>query len=261
MKRRQRISLTTLPALLVLLVSTLIGTVAPTHADDRGPGAHVPAPSVRPAPARPAPAVRPAAGPGAVPLVAPGRPPLVGGPLSPRICIGAAFTKPTFFCGDPRLGPRVLPSKGLIGSLLVGYRRLAGQNANGFLQTWFNTSTQSYRNPPNDGFLNPPGLITLSVGQRIDRFGGEGGRFLAPAGSPYAQRSLTPQSLNTFDGGYPFNYHLYKVVRPFTVRVGLVAPFYGQPGNGLQYVLPDIDANTRDSVLNHVLDGSLQRLN
>jgi hypothetical protein len=43
LKRRQRISLTTLPALLVLIVSTLIGAVAPAHADDWGPGARLPA--------------------------------------------------------------------------------------------------------------------------------------------------------------------------------------------------------------------------
>lgn len=245
MKRRQRISLTTLPALLVLLVSTLIGAVAPAHADDRGPGTHLPAPSVRPA-----------AGPAAH-LVAPGRP-LVAGPHTPRICIGATFTVPTFFCGDPRLGPRVLPSKGLIGAMLAGYRRLDGQNANGFLTTWYDSAAGRYRFPPDDGFLpdTPTTTLNLGIGQRIDRFGGEGGRFLAPAGSPYAQRSIAPSNLNTFDAGYPFNYHLYKVVHRFEVRAGLVAPFYGQPGNGLQYVL-----DSGDSVANHIANGDLVRLN
>ncbi|WUD75719.1 TNT domain-containing protein [Streptomyces sp. NBC_00510] len=103
--------------------------------------------------------------------------------------------------------------------------------------------------------------LTLAVGQRIDRFGNESGRFLAPAGSPYSQRSIPPSSLNTFDAGYPFNYHLYKVVKPFTVLAGPAEPWFGQPGNGLQYVLKGTVPGTDDSVLNLVTKGFLIRLN
>ncbi|WP_018556971.1 MULTISPECIES: TNT domain-containing protein [Streptomycetaceae] len=250
MKRRQRISLSTLPALFVLLVGTLLGTVTSAHAEDWGPGAQLAAPHGRPE-----------AGHGPGPVVgAPGRPP--GGPENPRICLGAVFTAPKFFCGDPRLGPRELPTKGLLGTILAGYRRLDGQNANGFLGTWWNFTTNSYKFP--DPVTNPDGFrtgftpvpLTLSVGQRIDRFGNEGGRFLAPAGSPFSQRSIPPSNLNTFDAGYPFNYHLYKVVKPFTVASGPAEPWFGQPGNGLQYVLP-----AGDNVANHVANGDLIRLN
>ncbi|MFB7293605.1 TNT domain-containing protein [Actinacidiphila glaucinigra] len=255
MKRRQRISLSTLPALLVLLVGTLLGTVTSAHAEDWGPGAQLAAPPGRPAAGHgPGPGAA-GHGPGRE-ADTPGRVP--GGPENPRICIGATFTDPKFFCGDPRLGPRQLPAKGLLGAMLTDYRRLDGQNANGFLRTWFDFAANSYKFPPDDGFLpgGPVAVINLAVGQRIDRFGGEGGRFLAPAGSPYAQRSIAPSNLNTFDPGYPFNYHLYKVVRSFAVSAGPVAPFYGQPGNGLQYVLP-----LGDSVANHITNGDLIRLN
>lgn len=247
MKRRQRISLSTLPALLVLLVSTLIGTVAPAHAEDWGPGAKPAASHDRPGSG---------SGPGTV-AGAPGRVP--GGQENPRICVGATFTSPKFFCGDPRLGPRHLPTKGLLGAILADYRRLDSQNANGFLRTWFDFTTNSYKFP--DPVTNPNGFrtgfvpvtINLAVGQRIDRFGGEGGRFLAPAGSPYSQRSIPPSNLNTFDAGYPFNYHLYKVVKPFQVLAGPTEPFYGQPGNGLQYVLPGLNDHVSDLVPEYLI--------
>ncbi|MGW3242628.1 TNT domain-containing protein [Streptomyces sp. NPDC001070] len=258
MKRRQRISLTTLPALLVLIVSTLIGTVAPAHADDWGPGARLPA-----SPGHPT--AEPGTGHVPRPLTGPAqRPPsgVPGGPENRRICVGATFTSPKFFCGDPRLGPRNLPTKGLLGAILANYRRLDSQNANGFLGTWWDFTTNSYKFPPTgtnpDGFRTDftPVDLTLSVGQRIDRFGNESGRFLAPAGSPFSQRSIPPSNLNTFDAGYPFNYHLYKVAKPFVVKAGPAEPWFGQPGNGLQYVLP-----MGDTVANHVANHDLVRLN
>ncbi|MGB3484167.1 MAG: TNT domain-containing protein [Mycobacterium sp.] len=50
--------------------------------------------------------------------------------------------------------------------------------------------------PDNNGF--PPGyqpqLVELPAGTIIDRFGSEGGRYLAPDGSPFVDRALTPES-------------------------------------------------------------------
>ncbi|MDX3075302.1 TNT domain-containing protein [Streptomyces sp. NPDC088354] len=246
MKRRRRISLSTVSALLVLLGSTLAGAGGSAQADERGPAAV--APTVVPG----APADH---GPGAKP-----KSPLVGDPKNPRACLGIAFTDPAFFCGDPRLGPRFLPKKGVLGAILADYRRLGGQTANGFIATWWNPNTGGFIFPPNDGYrsgVTPFSVsLTFTVGQRIDRFGGEGGRFLAPAGTPYFQRSLTPQSLNTIESDYPFNYHVYKVLKPFTVQAGFIEPWFGQPGNGVQYVLPP-----GDSVGAHVVNGDLARLN
>ncbi|MFF3563197.1 TNT domain-containing protein [Streptomyces sp. NPDC002574] len=237
----------------MLLGSTLAGAGGSAQADERGPAAVAPVVGHR------APADH---GPGAKP-----KSPLVGDPKNPRACRGIPFTDPAFFCGDPRLGPRFLPKKGPLGAILADYRRLAGQTANGFIQTWWSPAT-GYRfpaPPPPDGFRTgtAPFAIALvfTTGQKLDRFGGEGGRFLAPAGTPFSQRSLPPQSLNTIEGGYPFNYHLYKVLRPFNVAAvpvlaGPIEPWFGQPGNGLQYVLPP-----GDSVAAHVANGDLARLN
>jgi hypothetical protein len=57
------------------------------------------------------------------------------------------------------------------------------------------------------------GQQELPVGLLMDRFGSEYGTFLAPADSPYSQRSLPPQNLDTPETSptYPYNYHVYKV--------------------------------------------------
>jgi Tuberculosis necrotizing toxin len=72
-----------------------------------------------------------------------------------------------------------------------------------------------------------PGLI-------VDHFGQESGSYLYADGTPFAQRSLPPSALNTTDLAFPYGYHRYEVVRPFTVRAGRTAPAFGQPGGGLQ---------------------------
>lgn len=81
------------------------------------------------------------------------------------------------------------------------------------------------------------GQATLIDGQLIDRFGSEGGTYLSPAGTPYEARGIPPESLNPFPGGQPCNYYRYRVLKPFSVNAGPIAPALGQPGFGLQYVL------------------------
>lgn len=57
------------------------------------------------------------------------------------------------------------------------------------------------------------GRLLLIPGSLVDRFGHEGGKFLAPADSPYSQRSLPPDNLDTPTEApsYPYNYHVYRV--------------------------------------------------
>lgn len=98
------------------------------------------------------------------------------------------------------------------------------------------------------------GNVTLPVGQKLDRFGGEGGNFLSPLGAPYIERSLPPSNLDTFDGEFPYNYHVYEVTKELVVTIGPVAPWFEQPGMGSQFV-----TSSNVSVL---LDGEyLRRLN
>jgi hypothetical protein len=39
------------------------------------------------------------------------------------------------------------------------------------------------------------------------------------------------------DGRFPYNYHVYSVVKPLVVLAGPIAPWFGQPGAGVQYML------------------------
>lgn len=90
--------------------------------------------------------------------------------------------------------------------------------------------------PPNDGFFGEPTSQTLEAGTRIDRYGGEGGRFVSPEGTSEAMRALPP-------GATARPYNLYEVVNPIEVRAGTIAPAFGQLGLGTQYVLPDSVGN------------------
>lgn len=84
--------------------------------------------------------------------------------------------------------------------------------------------------PPNDGFHGTPFTQILKPGTLVDRYGRSGGSFLSPAGTPFEARALPPHYLNT----HP--YHVYEVVKPFEVQAGRIAPWFGQPGMGTQYL-------------------------
>jgi nicrotizing toxin Mtb-like protein len=149
-----------------------------------------------------------------------------------------------FFDGDKRLGPEALPSLGVVGFELVGYHRTGGLSPTAFLAMYYNPNANSgmggWIYPPDNGYVvgaNGQPIEwrqQLRVGQQIDRYGSEYGSFLAPAGSRYASRSIPPQNL---DGTPPAscNYHDYRVLKPFVVDAGPVAPWFAQPGHGLQY--------------------------
>jgi Tuberculosis necrotizing toxin len=145
--------------------------------------------------------------------------------------------------GDARLGPEHLPVLGPVGIELWGYQRTGGLSAAQFLQTWYDSDESAWRYPPVDGFrLDAAGEpmkqhLTLPVGWLTDRYGSESGALLAPAGAPYAARSIPPTYLNDATDPASCNYHAYRVRRPLTVDAGLVAGWFSQPGGGLQYQL------------------------
>ncbi|SEL47561.1 TNT domain-containing protein [Streptacidiphilus jiangxiensis] len=174
--------------------------------------------------------------------------------------------------GDARLGPAHLPTVGPVGRELHGYHRTGGASVPSFLaQFWdptANGGTGGWIYPPQNGYLlRPDGSPIetherLAPGQDLDRYGSEYGAFLAPEGSAYASRSIPPQSL---DGQPPAgcNYHTYKVLKPFTVDGGPVAPWFDQPGLGWQYQLDSTlvpGAPARLNVLWLVDNGYLERL-
>jgi hypothetical protein len=148
-----------------------------------------------------------------------------------------------------------------LDNLIVSYDRLGGLCPGAFLQKWYNATAMSYIFPPSDGFqLNTAsqpidGNITLAVGTMLDRFGPETGTFLSPAGAPYNQRSLPPSNLDTppGDDSFPFNYHVYQVLKPFEVLSGPIVGWFGQPGQGTQY-------ETFSNVMSLIDNGFLARV-
>ena len=69
---------------------------------------------------------------------------------------------------------------------------------------------------------------SIPVGTRLDRYGPANGNFLSPAGTPYGQRSLPPDT-------NPNDYHVYEVIKPLPVQSGQIAAWFGQPGGGVQH--------------------------
>ncbi|KAK4463959.1 hypothetical protein QBC42DRAFT_264350 [Cladorrhinum samala] len=169
---------------------------------------------------------------------------------TPSYCQGTAYNVTQthkYVCGDSRLGPLYLPQiDPVLEPLFDIYDRFGGLCPGAFLEKWFNVTSKWWNYPTLDGFgLTDAGVpiqgnVTLQVGTLIDRFGGEGGAFVAPAGAPYMQRSLPPSNLNTPEGAdskYKYNYRVYSVSKPLLVLSGPIAPWFGQPGAGVQYQL------------------------
>ncbi|MBA8807746.1 glycohydrolase toxin TNT-related protein [Promicromonospora sukumoe] len=85
--------------------------------------------------------------------------------------------------------------------------------------------------PPNRGALGETTREFLYAGTRIDRYGHPFGRFVAPAGTPYAMRALPPGSSSK-----PLT--TYEVLKPFEVQSSQAAPAFCELGLGTQYELP-----------------------
>ena len=95
--------------------------------------------------------------------------------------------------------------------------------------------------PPNNGFDGKPTVGTLDSPAEFDRYGGyindEGkfvdtGTFTSPTGVPFEHRSVTPATLNK-------PYRKYEVIKPIpNVQSGKAAPWFDQPGGGIQYNMP-----------------------
>jgi len=81
---------------------------------------------------------------------------------------------------------------------------------------------------PNRGFLGGWSQSeTIRPGTVLDRYGNDAGRFFSPAGTPFEARALPA-------GSGPLQ--RYEVLRPLEVQAGVVAPAFGQPGLGIQYM-------------------------
>ncbi|MBE2999314.1 TNT domain-containing protein [Nocardiopsis sp. HNM0947] len=161
-----------------------------------------------------------------------------------------------YVCGDPRLGPAELPEDGPVAQLTSGYEPFGSLSPREFLETW-RSSGDTWDYPPHDGFAVEDGEpvtepVDLEEGDLLDRFGSPHGTFLAPAGAPFEERALPPDSLNTWPQGNEHNYSCYEVTTGFEALTGPIAPHFEQPGGGEQILvpadgLPGVEADTHAS--------------
>ncbi|WP_167461296.1 TNT domain-containing protein [Nocardia brasiliensis] len=108
----------------------------------------------------------------------------------------------------------------------------------------------AWKYPDENGFrLDPSGNPIIfdrnyvpPPGTEFDRFGSEFGRYLAPKGSGFGERSLPPNSLQE-----PYyTYVVTDVPLPdgWRLELGPVAPGFEQQGNGIQiFIVPPVDYN------------------
>ena len=122
--------------------------------------------------------------------------------------------------------------------ILKAQRALASNNTAPSGQIKANTKPQEW--PLNDGFEGTPETITLQPGTMVDRYGYPTGRFVAPAGTPFEMRSLPA------DYYYKYPLHTYEVIKPIQVKAGVTAPWFNQPGRGIQYMFFDKIQNLGD---------------
>jgi RHS repeat-associated protein len=129
-------------------------------------------------------------------------------------------------CGDcVRSSGVSIPGAGALGRTVAK----AADGISDAARTVTNGKALTTFDPPNDGFLGKARDFTLTPGAKVDRFGFDGGRFLAPEGTPVPMRALRP---GTESGPYT----TFTVTKPLDVKVGEIAPAYGKPGLGTQFV-------------------------
>jgi hypothetical protein len=93
------------------------------------------------------------------------------------------------------------------------------------------TTSLSRFYPANSGFLGATERTFLMPGQQISRYGSASGRYFSPAGTPLSMRALPP-------GANTRTLNNYRVLKPFEVQAGRIAPAFGQPGLGTQFLSP-----------------------
>lgn len=84
--------------------------------------------------------------------------------------------------------------------------------------------------PSNGGALGKWETKYLMPGTEIDRFGSGFGKYFSPKGTPNFMRALP--------GGNTGAYNAYRVVKPFPVQSSTIAPAFGKPGLGTQFLSP-----------------------
>jgi len=130
--------------------------------------------------------------------------------------------------------PQEFADQGNWGTVAVTAGGAALGGASGYSAAKSSNSASEY--PPNNGFNSTPRNSTLQTGSKLQRSGGTQGVFVAPNGTPTSKLSLPLDKINA-----PMM--RLEVLRPINVQAGTAMPWFGQPGGGTQFVLPDTIGN------------------
>jgi len=102
-------------------------------------------------------------------------------------------------------------------------------------EDFYDKNTKDILWPEKNGFLGYPQEVTLKEGYVFSRIGSARGRFAAPVGTQYGERSLPYSEEAAIQ-----EERIYKVLKPIEkVLEGLTAPYFQKPGFGLQQELPN----------------------
>ena len=118
----------------------------------------------------------------------------------------------------------------LLGTLLIVPSRMRRPDQPAASATPDEAITPLPGDPPLTLYRNRH-VTDLPEGTAVDRFGTPSGNVVYKARTPYANRSLPPEWINT-------GYHIYRLQRPLRVLTGVAIPWFEQPGGGTAYVLP-----------------------
>ncbi|UUO06706.1 TNT domain-containing protein [Blastopirellula sp. J2-11] len=88
----------------------------------------------------------------------------------------------------------------------------------------------SIRWPPDEGFAGKPQEVKIAIGVQLERYGYPSGSFVAPVGEPAPELSMAPGTIDK-------PYYVYEVLKPLPALEGKAAPWFDQPGGGVQYDL------------------------
>jgi len=90
----------------------------------------------------------------------------------------------------------------------------------------------STRWPANNGAVGEPKPIALETGTRFDRYGTNNGSYGAPESTPFGDRALAP-------GSEKEPYKVFEVIKQLPAEAAENAPWFGQPGGGIQFRFAD----------------------
>jgi len=99
------------------------------------------------------------------------------------------------------------------------------------LETYYEKNNYNTEYPPAQGFVSVD-TVVLADDTRIDRYGKLWGKFVAPTGTPFGERSLPASSKSRI-------YYRLEVIKDIPgVLKGPAIPWFAQPGMGTQYLMP-----------------------